>query len=213
MIKVMLVDDHQLLLDGIKSALEDVSDIKVVAEAKNGLEVLELLKTTSVDIILMDINMPEMDGLDCTKIISHTYPDIGVIALSQYNEKRFIKQMLRNGAKGYMLKNSGREELVDAIGRVYHGGNYFSEGISLNILQMNRKDKNKENRRLFPKLTVREKEVLNLICKGLSSSEIGVKLIVSFHTVETHRANLMSKSLSKNTAGLVRWALENDLVD
>lgn len=213
MIKVMIVDDHQLLLDGIKSALEDVSDINVVAEAKNGLEVLEILKTKSVDVILMDINMPGMDGLDCTKIVIQKYPDIRILALSQYNEKRFIKQMLRNGAVGYMLKNSGREELIDAIGRVYNGGNFFSDGISINILQLNKNNTSKENQHLFPKLTIREKEVLNLICKGLSSSEIGEQLIVSFHTIETHRANLMSKSLSKNTAGLVRWALDNDLVD
>lgn len=209
----MLVDDHQLLVDGIKSVLEDVSDIEITCEAATGLEVLEILKNQTVDIILMDINMPDMDGMDCTRIISNTYPQVKVIALSQFSEKRFVKQMLRNGAVGYMLKNSSRDELVEAIFRVNNGDTYFSPGVSLNVLQKSKNEGVIENQRLFPRLTSREKEVLNFISKGFSSQEIADKLMLSFHTIETHRANLMSKSLSKNTVGLVRWALDNNLVD
>jgi len=211
MIKVMVVDDHQLLIDGIRSTLQDSSDISVVEEAHNGLEVLTKLekKSSKIDVILMDIYMPEMDGLDCTRIIGKKYPEIKVIGLSQYDERRFIKKMIRYGASGYLLKDAGKKELLDAIRKVYDGGEHFTDKISSKLFKP---IDNENSDKLFPKLTTREKEILSHICSGLSSQEISEILNISFHTVESHRANLMVKSGVKNTASLVRWAVENEFV-
>jgi DNA-binding NarL/FixJ family response regulator len=212
MIRILIADDHQLLIDGIKSTLSDVEDISIVSEAVNGYQVLEKLDNgLEVDVILMDINMPKLDGLECTKQVSKKYPDIKIIALSQYDEKRFVKRMVKNGASGYLLKDAGKDQIEKAVRAVYSGEKYFCERLSIRLVQQELKEEN--NSSLFPKLTQRELEVLNLICKELSSQEISEKLFISFHTVESHRANLMHKAGVKNTAGLVRWAVENDFVE
>jgi len=212
MINVLIADDHQLLIDGIKTTLHDVPDIQIVAEAKDGYQVLKLLETRDdIDVILMDINMPKLDGLDCTRMASKKYPGIKIIALSQYDEKRFVKRMIKNGASGYILKDSDKDILVKAIQKVYAGEKYFCDRLSMRLASMELKIE--DTKSLFPKLTDREREILNLICKEYNSHEIAENLFISFHTVESHRANLMSKAGVKNTAGLVRWAVENDLIE
>ncbi len=211
MIKILIADDHQLLIDGIKSTLEDISDFSIVAEALNGSKVLEILESgISVDIILMDINMPEMDGLECTLQVTKNYPEIKIIGLSQYDEKRFIKRLLRNGAMGYLLKDTDKEILETAIREVFAGNKYFSDHI--NASRIEQELKNEKTNSLFLHLTAREKEVLSLVCQEYSSQEIADKLFISFHTVEGHRSSLLFKSGTKNTAGLVRWAAENNLI-
>jgi DNA-binding NarL/FixJ family response regulator len=212
MINILIADDHQLLIDGIKAALAGIEDLNIAAEVYNGYQVLEKLDSgLPVDIILMDINMPKLDGLSCTKMVHKKYPEIKIIALSQYDEKRFVKQMVKNGASGYLLKDSGKDILVKAIRTVHGGESYFCERLSLRLI--NQELKMEDTRSLFPKLTEREIEILRLIGRELSSQEIADKLFISFHTVESHRANLMSKAGVKNTAGLIRWATENDFLD
>jgi len=212
MIRLLIADDHQLLIDGIKTALNGVEDIQIVAEANNGYQVLEKLDSgLKADVILMDINMPKLDGLNCTKMVRKKYPESRVLALSQYDEKRFVKQMVKNGASGYLLKDSGRDTLEKAIRAVFNGQNYFEEKLSMRLISQELKMENTSS--LFPKLTDREIEVLRLIGKEFSSQEIADKLFISFHTVESHRANLMLKAGVKNTAGLIRWATENDFLD
>jgi DNA-binding NarL/FixJ family response regulator len=212
MINILIADDHQLLIDGIKTTLTGVEEIQVVAEVFNGYQVLEKLDTgLKVDVILMDINMPKLDGLNCTKMVRKKYPEVKILALSQYDEKRFVKQMVKNGASGYLLKDSGKDELVKAIHEVHNHGSYFSERLSIRLINQELKMENTSA--LFPKLTDRELEVLRLIGKEFSSQEIADKLFISFHTVESHRANLMLKAGVKNTAGLIRWATENDFLD
>ncbi|MEZ5195427.1 MAG: response regulator transcription factor [Bacteroidales bacterium] len=212
MIKVLIADDHQLIIGGIKATLEDIPDIEVVAEAKEGFQVLKMLESRDdIDVILMDISMPKLDGLECTKQVHRKYPDIKIIALSQYDEKRFVKRMLKNGAKGYILKDSDKDVLEKAIRTVHSGKNYFCNQLSFRVAQQELKME--DTKSLFPKLSAREKEVLNLICKEFSNHEIAEKLFLSFNTIESHRANLMSKAGARNTAGLVRWAVENDFVD
>lgn len=212
MIKVLIADDHQLIIGGIKATLEDIPDIEVVAEAKEGFQVLKTLESKDdIDVILMDISMPKLDGLECTKQVHRKYPDIKIIALSQYDEKRFVKRMLKNGAKGYILKDSDKDVLEKAIRTVHAGKNYFCNQLSFRVAQQELKME--DTKSLFPKLSAREKEVLNLICKEFSNHEIADKLFLSFNTIESHRANLMSKAGARNTAGLVRWAVENDFVE
>jgi DNA-binding NarL/FixJ family response regulator len=209
MIRVLIADDHSLMIDGIKTAIADTPDIQIVAEALDGLEVLKILKNQEIDVVLMDINMPLMDGLECTKEITLQFPKVKTIALTQYNETRFVKKMMRFGASGYLLKDTQRDELVEAIRSVYNGNQYFSNNINNGFLASNEVNKIKSE---LPNLTERELEVLSLICNEHSGPEIAKQINVSFGTVEKHRANLMIKSGSKNTAGLVRWALENNLV-
>jgi len=212
MINVLIADDHQLMIDGIKSTLAGVEDIFISAEANNGYKVLEKLESgVPVDVILMDINMPMMDGLQCTKSVTKKFPDVRIIALSQYDEKRFVKQMVKNGAFGYLLKDSAKDILVKAIRTVHGGEKYFSDRLSARLISQELKIENTSS--LFPKLSTREHEVLKLIGRELSTQEIADQLFISYHTVESHRANLMYKAGVKNAAGLIRWAVENDLLD
>jgi DNA-binding NarL/FixJ family response regulator len=212
MINILIADDHQLLIDGIKANLADIEDFDFVAEANNGYQVLEKLdEGIAVDVILMDINMPKLDGLGCTKQVCKKYPHIKVIGLSQYDEKRFVKWMVKNGAYGYLLKDADKDTLVKAIRTVHAGEKYFCDRLSMRLV--NQELRMEDTSDLFPKLTARELEILNLICQEFSSQEIAAKLFISFHTVESHRANLMHKAGAKNTAGLVRWAVQNDFVE
>ena len=212
MINILIADDHQLLIDGIKTTLAGEDDIQIVAEANNGYKVIEKLESgIQVDVILMDINMPLMDGLVCTKTVVKRFPEVRVIALSQYDEKRFVKQMVKNGAFGYLLKDSSRDMILKAIRTVHSGEKYFSDRLSARLISQELKME--DTKSLFPKLSGRELEVLKLIGKEYSTQEIADKLFISFHTVESHRANLMSKAGVKNTAGLIRWAVENDFLD
>lgn len=207
----MIADDHQLIIDGLRTNLDEVPDINIVAEANNGEEVIKILARKKPDIILMDINMPVMDGLECTRLVSKKYPRVKVIGLSQFDEVRLVKRLVKNGAVGYLLKDTGQEELLRAIRKVFAGEKYFSEKLSLNLIDQDIKKNN--NSSLFPKLSDREKEILHLICQEYSTQEIAEKLNISFHTIESHRVKLMIKAGARNTAGLVRWAVESGQVD
>lgn len=212
MINVLIADDHQIIIDGLKTILDDAEDINITAEAKDGYQVIKVLEENpDIHVILMDINMPKLDGLDCTRQVHKRFPDVKVIALTQYSEKRFVKRMIKNGAYGYILKDSDRDILIKAIRQVNEGEKYFCDRLSFQLASQELKMQ--DTKSLFPKLSERETEILKLICKEFSSHEIAEQLFISFHTVESHRANLMLKAGAKNTAGLVRWAVENDFAD
>jgi DNA-binding NarL/FixJ family response regulator len=212
MIKILIADDHQILIDGVKTTLANVKDIQIVAEANNGVQVLEKLKEVDVDVVLMDINMPEMDGLECCKQVRKQFPKTRVIALSQYNEKRFVKRMIQNGASGYVLKDTDKDELTEAIQKVNSDEIFLSKKLSFDKLGgvINNKSR---NTRLFPKLSNREHQVLKLICQEYNTQEIADALFLSHYTVEGHRTSLLNKSGAKNIVGLVKWAIVNELVD
>ncbi len=210
-IRVLLVDDHQLILVGLKSLMRDTQEIAVAGEAENGREALRLLNILDVDVVLMDIDMPVMNGIDALKEIKRFKPGIKVIILSMHDEAGMIKNLMAIGADGYILKNSSREELINAIRGVARGDQYFSTGVTRSLLNASKP----EFQPLNPEveiLTVREEEILKLIAQGFSNREIGVKLFISYRTVDTHRTNLMKKLNANNIAGLISYAIKNDLV-
>ncbi|MBP6872060.1 MAG: response regulator transcription factor [Bacteroidales bacterium] len=208
MIKILVADDHQLLIDGIKTALASIQDITVAGEAYNGQEVMNQLDAgLSVDVLLLDINMPEMDGLQCTKLVSKLYPNIKILILTQYDEKRLVKQMVKHGASGYLLKDSGRDILEKAIRAVVRGEKYFCERLAIRMINQEL-DEEKSNP-LFSKFSDREIEILRLIAEEYSTQQIADKLFLSYHTIESHRSRMISKAGVRNSAGLVLWANEN----
>lgn len=210
MIRVIITDDHQMVLDGLKSILETAEGIKVIGLASNGRELLRLLDILETDIVLMDIDMPVMNGIDAMLEIKRLQKPVKVIILSMHEEKTLVKKMTDLGAKGFLFKNSDKEELLAAIKRVYIGGQYFSSALTYNLLG-NSQLESSQTPSPFT-LTEREIEILKLIASGLSNKEIGDQLFISHRTVDTHRTNLMKKLEINNIAGLIRFAIKNGYV-
>jgi len=206
-INVLLTDDHQIIIDGLKSLLKNQDEINVAAEAKNGREAIRMLGLISVDVLLMDIDMPVMNGIDALKEIGKSHPNVKVIILSMHNEAGMIKSLIDLGANGYLLKSCTQDEMVDAIKKVASGQSYFSSDVTLALLKpaANQGQQNEI-------LTERETEILKLIAAGFSNKEIGDQLFISHRTVDTHRTNLMKKLDVSNIAGLISYAIRNGIV-
>lgn len=210
MIRVLIIDDHQLVIEGINSLLKEEPDIICNGWASSGRAGLQKLKESHYDVVLLDINMPEMDGLKTCELILEQHKDVKVIALTMLGERSMIKAMVEAGARGYLLKNVGHGELVRAIKRVHNGKSHYSEEIAEILLAPGPKEK--ETTTGFPKLSSREKQILQLIVNEMTTAEISDELHISVNTVETHRRNIMHKLGAKNIAGVVRMAIENDLL-
>jgi DNA-binding NarL/FixJ family response regulator len=210
MTKVLIADDHQMFVDGLKSLLEEEKELCVVGEAKNGLEVLEICDREPIDIVIMDINMPLMDGIQTSRELSKRHPTIKILGLSMYNDRDYISDILKAGALGYVLKNTGKENLLKAISTLQSGANYLSDEVSKTLLSTF--IKNVQNDQTMEKLSDREIEVLECIASGLTTHEIGDKLFISKNTVETHRKNLLYKLKARNTAELVNNAYKQRLI-
>lgn len=214
MIKLLIADDHQLVIDGIKLMLAEQDDIECVAEAKNGEEVIQILKNTAIDVLVLDIEMPLLNGIETCKIVKKIYPHVKILALSMLKEASMIKMMLEHGASGYLLKNAGQDEILEAIRKVNNNQEYYSFDVLQTIMRsLTKKEEEKENKPFIPSLTRREKQVLQLIVDEYTTSEIAEKLFIGFGTVETHRRNLLMKLEARNTAGLVRMALQYKLLE
>jgi DNA-binding NarL/FixJ family response regulator len=209
-IKIALADDHQLFRNGLKILLGSFNEFEVVAEASNGNELLRALETCPSDIVLMDISMPEMDGVEATGRLSRQMPGTKVIALSMYGEEEYYYKMVDAGAKGFILKDSDITEVHDAIIAVHKGGNYFSQELLYHVIN---RIKNREQEVKSSSLSKREREILLKICEGLSNHEIADSLFISKRTVDKHRANLLAKTGSKNTASLILYAIKNRLIE
>ena len=210
MTRVLIADDHQMFVDGLKSLLEDEKELSVVGEAKNGFEVLAFCDREPVDIVIMDINMPLMDGIQTSRELSKKHPSIKILGLSMYNDRDYISDILKAGALGYVLKNTGKENLLNAISTLQSGANYLSEEVSKTLLSTF--IRNTPYEQAVEKLSDREKEVLECIASGLTTHEIGEKLFISKNTVETHRKNLLYKLKARNTAELVNNAYKQRLI-
>ena len=209
-IRIIIADDHQLFRNGLKILLNAFPDFEVTGEASNGEEFLNILRNSKAEIALMDINMPEMDGIEATREGLKLNPEIKIIALSMYGEEEYYYKMVDAGAKGFVLKDSDISEVKDAILTVSRGGSYFSQELLYHVIL---KFKNRESESKSASLSKREKEILLKICEGLSNQEIAESLFISKRTVDKHRANLLDKTNSKNTASLILFAIKNKLIE
>jgi DNA-binding NarL/FixJ family response regulator len=209
-IKLFIVDDHKMFLEGVSSILKTIENITVLATAKNGEEALKILPNFIPDVLITDIDMPIIDGIELTKQVKSEYPDIKIIAVSSHYKSTIIVNAIQAGINGYIFKNTGRVELHKAIESVFKGNNYFNEEvkeiISDSIFNL------KETKASTVNLSEREKEVLIHISNEKNSQEIAVLLSLSIYTVETHRKNLMRKIGTKNMIGLVKYAIQQDII-
>jgi DNA-binding NarL/FixJ family response regulator len=204
-IKIIIADDHSIFMEGI-SALISSDKILIIANCKNGQEVLDTLKNTKVDLVISDINMPVMDGITLTKKLKKLYPEIKIIILSMYEEKYIIKKAIAAGADGYMSKNLGKQEILTAIKKCIKGEKYISK-LTTKFKQHITKITNHKLTNI--PLTDREKQILQLIMKEMANGDIALRLDISKRTVETHKKNMMLKLGAKNTVGLIKIALKN----
>jgi len=213
--KIIIVDDHSLFREGIKLLIENEGLGEVIAEAENGSVFLDLLQTVVPDLVIMDIEMPVMNGLEATQKALKLYPDLKILVLTMLNQKANYFDMVNAGALGFVLKTSGKQEFEKAINTIMHGENYFSNEllrqiiININTESFPVTEKNDYN---SDNLTAREKEVLHYFCEGYTPTEMASKLFISPKTVEAHRSALLRKTNSKNTINLVLFAIKNKMV-
>lgn len=213
MLSLLLVDDHPMLIEGLKTLLRGEPDVRVVAEATSGTDALRLLESTTVDLALLDINMPRMSGIELCAEIRRLYPSVRVLALTMAEDYSTIQAMLQAGASGYVLKNTSKTELLEAVRRLGSGQTFFSPSVAGTILDHAvRPASGDTSREAVAPLSGREREILRLIAQELSNQEIADKLFISERTVETHRKNLFFKTQSKSVVGLIQYAIRHNLL-
>lgn len=213
MIKVGIAEDHVLVRQGIIGLMNNFENIQVVVEADNGQELLDKMVEIEVDVILMDLNMPVLDGYDTTKIVTEKYPKIKVLGLSQHHEERYVNHLIQLGGRGYLLKNTDPEELKYAIEQAFSKGFYVNDHVTLSML--NGMERKYRFRPQFDdsRFTKSEKEVLIKLCEGMSSAQIAAALDKSARTVENQRKSMMDKAGANNTVGLVIHAIRNNIIE
>lgn len=210
-LQFVIVDDHFLFRNGLKLLLQNYYPEAEILEASNGLEYIQLLEKYSPSLVFMDINMPVMDGVEATANSLEIYPELNIVALSMFGDEAYYYRMIQVGAKGFLLKNSDVEEVIEAIETVLDGKNYFSRELLFNIIK--NFNKLSDSTGEFHELSEREMEILKLICQGLSNHEISEKLFISKRTVDKHRSNILEKTNSKNTAQLVMQSIKNKWIE
>ena len=213
-IKVLIADDHAIVRKGIGFILGQEWDIEVVGEAEDGREAISLTQEIKPDIVLMDISMPRLNGLEATRRIKKALPEIKVIVLSMYNDEEYVFKILKAGSSGYVLKQSAPRELITAIHEVYKGNSFLSPPISSKLIEKwMQNEETAANGDLYDTLSDREKEVLQLIAEGLTNREMSRELNLSVKTIETHRSTLMRKLNISHTAGLTRYAIIKGIIE
>lgn len=207
MIRVFIIDDHPVVIEGIRSLLQQEKDIEWAGHAMNAQSCLGFFVNNMADVLLMDISMPGTDGVELCAMMKEKYPGIFILGLSTFNQGLYIKKMMENGASGYILKNSSKEELLKAIHTVNSGGIFFSGEAGEALMEYQKSSKEQ-----LPELSPREKEILGLIAEGYTNPQIAEKIFLSSFTVDSHRKNLLAKLNVKNTATLIKFAVENKLI-
>lgn len=208
LIDIYIADDHKMFTDGVELILASEPEINVLGVARNGKQLLGLLHSQPANVVLLDITMPEMDGMATAEEIIKLYPAVKVMMLTMHNTIDHVVPMVKMGVHGYLLKNTGKTELVNAIKQLHENGQYYSGEVATKLAAGIREHEEKTI-----KLTAREKEILQLVFDGLSTLEISEKLFLSHRTVETHRSNLLSKTETKNTAQLINFGLNNGYIN
>ena len=212
-IRLGIADDHKIFRNGLKATLEDNPDFDLIVEASNGKQLLAQLAANVPDVILMDIKMPELDGIQTTAAVKDRYPNVKVLALSMFNEDKYIVDMMKAGASGYLLKNAEPEEIIEAISTVYHKDYYFNEHLSVTLIkQLAGNSQAGAAAMSLADFNEREIEVLRLVCQECSNQEIADKIFLSVRTVEGYRARLFEKTRSKNLVGLVIFAVKTGII-
>lgn len=205
-IKIAVVDDHHIFREGLRLVLQQINDLEIVYDTHSGKDFLEYVQNHPIDVVLVDILMPEITGIELTQKLMKLNPDLKIIALTMFSDLEHYSQMMTAGALGFLVKSASKEELHQAIKIIYDGGNYFSQEILKKLAtQSVYKQKSIQKSQLTP----REKEILKLLCSGKTTSEISEHLFISFKTVETHRTNIFKKAGVHNIAELIIWAIKH----
>ena len=211
-IRLLLADDHEIFRDGLRSLLKKQQEIELAGEAENGKDLIDQVSKLKPDVVITDIKMPKMDGIEATRILTEKYPHIGVIALSMFDEENLIVDMLEAGAKGYLLKNAAKYEILDAIKTVFNQGTYYCHHTSSKLAQMIAQSKFNPHKKVkSPHFTDKEIEVIKMVCQGLSSKEIADSLHLSTRTIEGYREKIEEKMKVKNTVGIVVYAIKKEI--
>lgn len=208
MINVFIVDDHPVVVEGLKSVIEKLDQHHVSGVAFNAVEAVAGLKKTNTDVLLLDINLPDISGIELCKKVRREFPEVKILGISTFSERSYISRMIQNGAHGYLIKSASKEEIAEAIRSAMEGRLYMSLAME-HLLQPNAAIAKNH----LPDLTRREKEVLQLIAEGLTNNQIAEKLFVSPSTVDTHRKNMITKLEVSNTAALIRFAMERGMIE
>jgi DNA-binding NarL/FixJ family response regulator len=203
--RVIIADDHSLFRQGLKLILMELNDIEVIADVPNGKELVEIAGILEPDLVIMDINMPFLNGIEASKILARDHPEIKILVVSMYGDEQYYNSVIENGVKGFILKDADNSELKTAVRDILYGKTYFSQELLLRLIRSKQTPANIS-------LTSREQEILELICQGLGTTEISARLFLSDRTVENHKANLFAKTGCKNSLSLVIFAIKNNLV-
>lgn len=212
-VRVVIADDHEIFREGVKLTLSKLPEVSTLAEASNGLQLIELVNKHHPDVVITDIKMPQMDGIEAVRKIKSKHPDIGIIALSMFDQDDLILDMLEAGANGYLLKNADKDEIAEAIRSVAVGDPYYCKTTNSKLARLIAQSRfTPYNRKVKPNFSDKELEIIELVCRELTNKEIADKLFMSIRTVEGHRQKILEKMEVKNTVGLVIYAIQNGLV-
>lgn len=209
-IRIVIADDHQMFIDGVRSLLSKEKKLNFVFEASNAEDALSFIKKNEIDLLITDISMPGMSGTELTKKIKNEFPQIKVLVLSMFNDPAIVNDILQSEAEGYILKNTGKQELLSAISKIMDDGTYYSNEVM--SLMLNQKRKSANLAQTKEQLTERETEILKLVCEEYTTVGIAEKLFISPRTVDTHRKNILEKTQSKTIVGLIKYAFENNII-
>lgn len=208
-VRIVIADDHQMLIDGIKSLLRKEKRFQFVHEASNATEAFDFIRQNPVDLLITDISMPGMSGTELTRMVKRQYPSVKVLVLTMFADAAIIKDILQSEAEGYILKNTGKQELINAIHKIMNEGTYYSNEV-MNLMSGYTPEPEKVQE--AESLTSREKEILKLVCEECTTEEIAQKLFISVHTVDTHRKNILKKTRCRTIVGLIKFAFDNRMI-